>query len=152
MPRMPLEEPFVQRVPADAVVDLRRRLLRANRPAADSVYPGDSEPTTLHFGIYDPSGQTLVACGTFLRNDFRDEPAWRLRGMAVDPTLQRSGFGGRILSEAGCVIAQAGHSKLLWCYARVPAIGFYERNGWTVVSEQIDFPDVGPHVEMIKRL
>ena len=32
--------------------------------------------------------------------------------------------------------------------ARTPAVRFYERHGFAVVSEEWDEPDIGPHVRM----
>jgi len=42
--------------------------------------------------------------------------------------------------------------RLLWCNARVPAVGFYESLGWRVVSERFEIPTAGPHVKMVRRL
>ena len=41
---------------------------------------------------------------------------------------------------------------LVWCYARTTASGFYERMGFTVVTEPFDKPGIGPHVGMVKDL
>ena len=40
----------------------------------------------------------------------------------------------------------------LWCNARTPAVGFYQRMGWAVVSDVFEIPTAGPHVRMTKRL
>ena len=42
--------------------------------------------------------------------------------------------------------------RLFWCNARVPALAFYQRQGWQIMSEQFDIPTAGPHRKMTKRL
>ena len=37
----------------------------------------------------------------------------------------------------------------MWCDARVAAAGFYERMGFTVVTDEFDKPGIGPHVGML---
>ena len=50
---------------------------------------------------------------------------------------------------AGLDAVAARGGDLLWCDARVAAAGFYERMGFTVVSEPFDKPGIGPHVGMV---
>ena len=40
----------------------------------------------------------------------------------------------------------------MWCDARVGAVGFYERMGFAVVTEEFDKPEVGPHRGMLVEL
>jgi predicted GNAT family N-acyltransferase len=40
----------------------------------------------------------------------------------------------------------------VWCNARVRARSLYERAGFTVVSEEFDVPEIGPHLVMECRL
>ena len=42
--------------------------------------------------------------------------------------------------------------RLFWCNARVPALRFYQRHGWRIVSDQFDIPTAGPHRKLVKRL
>jgi len=42
--------------------------------------------------------------------------------------------------------------KTGWLQARIAAIGFYEREGWTTFSHQYDVEGIGPHVSMWKDL
>jgi predicted GNAT family N-acyltransferase len=37
----------------------------------------------------------------------------------------------------------------IWCNARVSAMGFYRKAGWTVESEEFEIEGVGPHVRML---
>jgi predicted GNAT family N-acyltransferase len=37
----------------------------------------------------------------------------------------------------------------VWCNARTPARGFYERAGFAAVGEEFALPDIGPHFLMV---
>jgi hypothetical protein len=59
------------------------------------------------------------------------------------------------LNPAGAAAAEPnGKAGLLWCNARrtIPAAGFYQKQGWTIVSDIFEIPTAGPHVKMSKRL
>ena len=71
--------------------------------------------------------------------------------MAVDVEHRSAGVGRRLLELIEQVVEKSP-AQLMWCNARVPAIGFYQRMGWTVVSEEFEVPTAGPHKRMIKQL
>ena len=83
---------------------------------------------------------------------WEDSPAWQLRGMATDARYRGKGIGTAVLQLAEKTVIATGFSRLLWCNARVPALAFYERQGWRVMSEQFDIPTAGPHRKMLKRV
>lgn len=72
---------------------------------------------------------------------------WRLRGMATEPDVRGAGFGTALLAACMEHVAASGGGEL-WCNARVPAVGFYQRAGFEVVSEAFDIAGIGPHVVM----
>jgi GNAT superfamily N-acetyltransferase len=84
---------------------------------------------------------------------FPDRPevkgTWQLRGMAVVPEVQRSGVGALLLQAVEEGIRN-GRGAVLWCNARAPAAGFYEKHGWKVIGEEFEIPTAGPHVRMWK--
>jgi GNAT superfamily N-acetyltransferase len=135
--------------PAD-VIDLRHAVLRNGRDWQSAVFPGDDHPAARHF-IARSDGK-VIGCVTLHPSQWENEPAFQLRGMAVDPQYQRNGIGSRLLRALEASIIQDNATRLLWCNARVPAIAFYARHGWTVVSEEFDVPIVGPHVKMLRRV
>lgn len=143
--------PAVRRVSADAVIDVRHRVLRQGMPRESAVFEGDDEPTAIHLGAFDSNG-TIVGCVSLLRREWKGEPAWQMRGMAVDESLRKSGVGAALLAEVDRIIAASDFSKQNWCNARLVAKGFYERHGWKVESELFDIPHAGPHHVMSKRL
>ena len=147
---MAAERLLIRAVPAEEIRPLRQRILRPRQRFEDTVYPGDDLDDTVHFGAFD--GERLVGIASLYREDRPDGPegGWRLRGMATEPDVRGAGFGAALLGACVERVAAAGGTEL-WCNARLGAVGFYERAGFQVVSEQFDIPDLGPHVVMARR-
>jgi GNAT superfamily N-acetyltransferase len=139
----------IRRVSAQDVIDLRHAILRAGLPRETAVFPGDDDPAARHYGAFE--GDRLIGCVTLHPNQWRDAPAWQLRGMAVDSTLQTRGVGKALIDFLESDIRDSAVLQL-WCNARVPASKFYEKMGWRIVSEVFEIPTAGPHVKMTKRL
>ena len=79
--------------------------------------------------------------------------------MAVEPAFQSKGLGRALVEvlereavEDPPAGANGGPVRLLWCNARTPAVPFYRKLGWQVVSEEFLIPTAGPHFRMMKRL
>jgi GNAT superfamily N-acetyltransferase len=144
-------EPLTVRPAAvDELVDLRHRVLRAGLPRDAAVFPGDELPTSLHFGAFD-AANNAVGCGTFHRSQWENAPAWQLRGMATDDRFRGRGVGAVVL-QLGEEMARrdADSIRQLWCNARIAAVPFYRRAGWSVVSEAFEIPTAGVHFRMTK--
>jgi len=73
---------------------------------------------------------------------------WQLRGMATDAAVRGAGTGRALITEGLARVAAHG-GDLVWCDARVPALGFYERMGFAAVTEEFDKPEGGPHRGML---
>ena len=69
--------------------------------------------------------------------------------MAVDPSLQRQGIGRKLLLAAESFV-RTNAVKQLWCNARTPAVPFYQRHGWAIISGEFVIPTAGPHYKMTK--
>ncbi|HXS67844.1 MAG TPA: GNAT family N-acetyltransferase [Candidatus Polarisedimenticolia bacterium] len=143
------------RVSIEQIIQLRHRLLRAGLPAEAAQFPGDSDSTTWHVGVFYPSppdeNAPAVSCASFMLNSYKEEPAWQLRGMCTDNPHQGRGFGGKLLMCAQAAILKVSNVRFFWCNARVPALPFYQKHGWVVDSEVFDIPTAGPHRKMVKR-
>ena len=140
----------VELVSAEVIRPLSHRVLRGGQPAEAASYAEDSLSTTLHVAAYDERGE-VVACATFFPEDYEGAPAWRLRGMASDPTVRGQGYGARTLLR-GTDEARTRGAMLLWCNARTSAVGFYEQHGWRRVGEEFDVAKIGPHYRMVREL
>lgn len=133
-------------VPSEATHDLRRRVLRGGRADSDVVFAEDKVPSGFHLGAFDGAGR-LVGVGSFSPEPTPYRPgavAWRLRGMAVDESVQGQGVGTALLEEAVRRVRAAG-ATVLWANGRDTALGFYERHGWVVhgdgfVTGDVDLP------------
>ena len=134
-----------------AVVDLRHRVLRAGMPRDAAIFEGDSEVGTVHLAAFD-DWDVLIACVTILHRGWQTQPAWQLRGMAVDQAHQGRGIGRMLLCEIDRLVLCDSHSNLLWCNARNPAVGFYEKHGWRLASPEFEIPTAGPHHKMTRHL
>lgn len=111
-------------------------------------YPGDRAAQTVHLGAFE--GARLLGVASIYHEPWPRDPQthdWRLRGMAVDETCRGSGIGAALLAACAQHIASK-QGQRLWCYARTPACGFYERFGLSVRSQVWDGGDIGPHVDM----
>ena len=146
---------LVRRARADEIFPLRHAVLRPGRPVIASVYAEDDG--AVHISAWDDD--MLVGCATVFPDPWQGselepaEPAaWRLRGMAVDPSRHRSGVGRQVL--AGVIEAAAdADAPLVWANARTSALPFYEANGWTVAGEEYITADTGlPHKPIVLRL
>ena len=74
----------------------------------------------------------------------------RLRQMAVNKNLQGKGIGASIMAFAENLARDKGYNKLIM-HARNTAIGFYEKFGFKVISDE--FTEVKlPHHVMEKKL
>jgi predicted GNAT family N-acyltransferase len=141
----------VDEVAAEVTHPLRRAVLRPD--GGDLNWVGDEDETTFHLAAR--SGERVVGVVRFspAACPWRDDVSapWQLRGMATDPSVRGSGAGRALLVDGLARVAARG-GDLVWCDARVTAAGFYERFGFTVVTEPFDKPGIGPHVGMLIEL
>jgi predicted GNAT family N-acyltransferase len=142
----------VDEVPAALTYELRRAVLRPD--GGEITWAGDEDPATFHLAARTPDDR-VVGVVRFSPAPCPWRPLaaapWQLRGMATDPAFRRSG-AGRALVVDGLARVVARGGDLVWCDARGGAAGFYERMGFTVVTEEFEKPGIGAHVGMLKDL
>ncbi len=146
----PTGDDLIRRISAEEVRALRQTVLRPGQGPESCVYPGDDLPDTVHLGAFDDAGR-LVGVASLYREDRTGGPAggWRLRGMATDPDVRGAGYGAAVLAASISHAGAVGGSEL-WCNARMPAVGFYRRAGFEVVSDEFEVEGIGPHVVMVR--
>ena len=132
--------PILRLATAEEIIPLRGSMLRPGQPLSDSIYPGDNSPDTFHAGAFD--GSNCVGCATFLHEGLDGQDAYRLRGMAVHPTYQRTGLGRSMLQFLTNKITDS-RVDFIWCNARAPAMPFYNRLGWQICGDPLDIPEAG---------
>jgi GNAT superfamily N-acetyltransferase len=144
----------VQRIDAEALYELRRRVLRGNDPNKTVVDPRDEEETSLHFGG-SLDGRLVVSASFF------PSPAptnahlstYQLRYMATDFDVQGKGYGALVLAAAEDALRDL-HVQQVWANARDTALGFYRSTGWTVLegTEHLSPETNLPHTVIVKLL
>jgi GNAT superfamily N-acetyltransferase len=140
----------VKRISGKDTLVLRQQMLRPGKELSDCVFSGDSDEQSFHLGAF--VDKKLVSVASFYLDSnpaFPDEFQYRLRGMATLPEFQKRGFSQALLKTAFPIIKQ-NMCKILWCNARVSALGFYEKVGFTIESQEFEIPGIGPHVLMKK--
>jgi len=150
-------------ISASATHHLRREVLRNGDPQGVVIWPRDDDATTTHYGAINAVG-AIIAIGTIypqilpenatnraIANAIDASRQFQFRGMASDASVRGQGAGWTLLQR---LIAHAHQQRpaLLWCNARVAAIGFYEKAGMQIVSDQFDIAGVGPHFVMARRI
>jgi predicted GNAT family N-acyltransferase len=139
----------IRRIPSRETWELRHRILRPNQPLEQCIYPGDDTPPTAHFGAFREG--TLVGIASVYPEPQPGAPAaaadWRLRGMATSPDVRGSGLGAELVRA--CIAYVSGQrGRGIWCNARTPACGFYEKLGFTRRGREFELPGIGPHFVM----
>ena len=129
------------------ILPLRQQMIIDGTDRDSPFFDGDQKPDTRHVAIFDRGA--CIACATLLASTWEGQPAWQLRGMATALDRQREGMGTALLRYCVERVARESGMGLFWCNARVIAAGFYEKNGWRIVSERFDIPKVGPHYRMV---
>jgi GNAT superfamily N-acetyltransferase len=145
----------LRRAGLEEIVDLRHVMLRQGLPRDSAIFPGDDLPESRHYGAFQQG--RAVGCATLHVSRWEsqlgeNEPAWQLRGMAVAEPLLQKGIGKAILAFLQDDLLTTTAVRLLWCNARVPAAGFYQKQGWEIRSGPFEIPTAGPHVRMTRRL
>jgi predicted GNAT family N-acyltransferase len=134
---------------AAETLPLRAAVLRPN--GTPPAMAGDDDPATVHLAARTADGRVVgVARLSPAPCPWRPEAGapWQLRGMATDPAVRGTGVGRALVVDGLRRVAARG-ADLVWCDARVSAAGFYERMGFTVVTEPYEKPSIGPHVGMV---
>ena len=132
----------------DEILPLRHDVIIVNTNRTEDRFDGDEASTTHHFAVLEDG--EIIACASFMLNEFEGRSAWQLRGMAVAPRWRNRGVGRRLVELAAAALSARGEADGMWCNARTPAAAFYEKLGWRVVGEAFDVEGVGPHVRMVR--
>ncbi len=126
-------------------LDLRNAVLRY--PLGRELDQSDLEGEHLqgHFGFLQADG-FLIACVSTREMGGGN---WKIRQMAVAPSLQKQGIGSLLLRHVEAYLHARG-ARHFQLHARVSARGFYEANGYQARGEI--FEEVGiAHLLMEKK-
>lgn len=151
---MPMD---VRPITAEQTRPLRAEILRPGQDPESLVYPGDDVPGSFHAGAFERGA--LVGIATVYPEPMPVQPdaavgadnAFRLRGMATKRHLQGRGLGRAVLERCIEHVRESG-AEVLWCNARVGALGFYRRLGFETVGDEFEIEGIGPHFVMWLRV
>ncbi len=137
----------IKQIPKEDTYPLRIEILR-NGKAVNYHFVGDNLKTTIHIGVF--TGKACIGIVTLIPNSHKSFPkisTYQLRGMAIDKAYQKQGIGS-ILVEESLKILNETKCEILWCNARVIALEFYKKMGFSIQEKKFEIPTVGPHYMM----
>jgi GNAT superfamily N-acetyltransferase len=127
------------------MVDLRFQILRKPLGLSFSEEDLAAEKQDILLGCFEDD--SLEACCILTQTDPKTV---RLRQMAVSANLQGKGIGRVLMSFAENVARDHGYRRLTM-HARKSALGFYEKNGYRICSDEFNEVTI-PHYVMEKDL
>lgn len=142
--------------PAATVEDLyplRHRVLHPELAPDGVGLPGDDRPGAGHWAARH-AALGLVGIVSVMPEPvpwLDGEGGWRLRGMATAPEVRGWGVGSDLVDAVVAHVVSHG-GEVLWCTARMAAVGFYERKGFAVIGETWEEPVIGTHIHMHRRV
>lgn len=142
----------VKQIEAKDTYNIRHEILRPEGSIEECKFDGDENEVTFHLGAY--IDDELCSVASFYLDshpDIKEEYQFRLRGMATVKAHQGKGLSRALLKTAFPLIKK-NHVNTLWCNARTSAVGFYEKVGFEIISDEFDIPTIGPHFLMVKKL
>ncbi len=75
-------------------------------------------------------------------------PAFHIRQMGTLPEQRGRGYACRVLEALEERAMMVWNARTGWLQARLPAMSFYQSNGWTCFGEVYEVTGVGPHRSM----
>ncbi|MFK5879429.1 MAG: GNAT family N-acetyltransferase [Flavobacteriaceae bacterium] len=140
----------IEEITAPQAYKIRKDVLRDGIPLTEKM-DGDFDESTIHLGVFVDG--VLACVATFMQHDslYFSGFQYRLRGMATHIAYQHKGLGKIILEWAEQLLTQK-NVDILWCNARVVALGFYKKSGYQIIGTEFVVHLIGPHFVMFKNL
>jgi len=125
----------IEQIRDDLTWRIRHEAMYPNLPMEAVKLENDDEG--MHFGLYANDQLTSVV------SLFHEGTSYQFRKFATISEMQNNGYGSMLLRHIIQYVTAMG-ATLLWCNARVSAVGFYEKFGFvktdkTSQKHQIDF-------------
>ena len=149
---VPISNFQVKEITARDCYPIRQQVLWQHKEIDQCGIAADLESSAFHLGVFHED--ELVCIGSFFSQknpNFREPNQYRLRAMATLPSFQKKGTAKLLLSLAFQKL-RSDSQKILWCDARIVAVGFYERLGFLSYGESYEIPVIGAHYLMSKRI
>lgn len=139
---------IVKQITVQETYPLRIEILR-NGKAINYHFVNDNHKETIHLGAF--LEKKCIGIVTLISNSHKTFPnslTYQLRGMAVDKSLQKQGVGKLLSEESFRFLKEERKCEILWCNARIIAVDFYKKMGFSIKGNKFQIPNVGPHYMM----
>ena len=143
---------IVKQIQAKDCYQIRQQILWQHKNIDDCGIDIDEQEGAFHLGGF--LNDKLVCIGSFFKQkntQFSEKNQYRLRAMATLASAQKHGVAKALLNFAFEKLINL-NQEILWCDARLVAIGFYEKIGFTKQGEMYEIPLIGHHFLMCKSL
>ncbi|MFV0418756.1 MAG: GNAT family N-acetyltransferase [Dysgonomonas sp.] len=131
----------------DEMIALRHKILREPLSLSFTEQDLQKDKDDFLLALFMPRTHQMIACCILTP---LDDKIVKLRQMAVDDLVQKSGMGTAMLSFAEYVAVREGFQSIE-LNAREIAVGFYQKYDYKIVRDK--FTEVGiPHYGMRKQL
>ena len=127
------------------MVSLRMEILRKPLGLSFSEDELTREKEDILIGAFEE--EVMLGCCLLTKID---KDCLKLRQMAVQNNLQGKGIGASMMNFAETVATDKGYKRLIM-HARKSAVGFYEKIGYKVASNEFEEVTL-PHFVMEKKL
>lgn len=142
----------IKEIDPELTYEIRHMVLRPNQNIIECMYETDLETGGFHVGAFHRDKLISVVSFCIENNpNFSSDKQYRLRAMATLPEFRKLG-AGRELVNYGENIMKARGCDIVWCNGRTTAQEYYERLGFKPYGNIFDYPPIGPHIVMYKRL
>lgn len=129
---------------------VRHLVLRVGKPIETCFFEDDDSDSTVHFGYFE--NEILVGVVSLFKNKniiFDATNPFQIRGMAVLENHRKNGIRELLIKKCEVYVTE-NLGDLIWFNARVIAVKFYEKLGYTAIGNSFDISDIGKHFIMSK--
>ncbi len=142
----------VKEIAPEMTYGIRHIVLRPHQKPEDCVYDTDFMANSFHVGLFHH--EELISIASFnLENHpyLSSEKQYHLRAMATLPSFRNMGAGRAVISYAEEKLKSEGF-EMIWCNGRTSVQCYYEKLGFRPCGEIFEYPGLGPHIVMYKKI
>ena len=142
----------VRRIGSLETLPIRQKVLRPYQSVEACLYDTDDAKGSFHVGAFHD--EKLVSIASFClahHEELEGTFHYRLRAMATLPEYRRMGAGKQVVEYAVDILKEKG-AEILWCKGRTSVTAYYESLGFLPQGEVFDYPPIGPHILLFKKL
>ncbi|MFH5836897.1 GNAT family N-acetyltransferase [Proteiniclasticum sp. C24MP] len=143
---------IIREISPRSTLQIRQKVLRPYQPVEACVYDTDDAEGSFHVGAFHDG--KLVSIASFCpehNEELEGALQYRLRAMATLPDYRRMGAGKLVVRYAEEILEAKG-TEILWCKGRTSVTEYYRRLGFLPHGEVFDYPPIGPHILLCKKL